>query len=261
VVRDARAVRVVLLLLGRGRAAALLLALLVAPVGAAAQQDIPDPLEPMNRAIFRFNDAADRHVFEPVARFYHNVTPEQVRHSVSNFLANLGSPVVLANDLLQGERDKAGVTFGRFMINSTLGIAGLFDVATRLGYESHEADFGQTLGKYGMKSGPYLMLPLLGPSSLRDTFGRLGDGLADPWNQCCLDTGEETARYGANALSEREQALGVIDDLRRNSLDLYATIRSAYAQRREALIRPGAATSGQQSYDEIFKDPEGKHAK
>jgi phospholipid-binding lipoprotein MlaA len=244
----------------RRLAAAVLLALLLAPAGVRAQQDIPDPLEPMNRAIFRFNDTTDRHVLEPVARSYQKVTPEPVRRSVRNFLANLASPVVLANDLLQGERDKAGVTFGRFMINSTLGIAGLFDVATKLGYEAHYADLGQTLGRYGMKSGPYLMLPLLGPSSVRDALGRLGDGLADPWNQCCLNTPEQLGRYATDGISQREQALGVVDDLRRNSLDFYATVRSAYAQQREALVHPGEP-AGQDAYDDIFKDPEGKHAK
>jgi phospholipid-binding lipoprotein MlaA len=179
---------------------------------------------------------------------------------VRNFLANLAAPVVLANDILQGDQDKAGDTFDRFMINSTLGVAGLFDVATKLGHEEHWADLGQTLGKYGMKSGPYLMLPLLGPSSVRDALGRLGDGVADPWNQCCLNTPEQVGRYSADGISQREQVLGVVDDLRRNSLDFYATVRSAYAQRREAMVHPGEP-SGQDSYDEIFKDPEGKHAK
>ena len=244
----------------RRLATAVLLALLSAPAGARAQQDIPDPLEPMNRAIFRFNDAADQHVLEPVARTYQKVLPEQVRRSVRNFLANLAAPVILANDILQGDRDKAGDTFDRFMINSTLGVAGLFDVATKLGHEAHWADLGQTLGKYGMKSGPYLMLPLLGPSSVRDSLGRLGDGIADPWNQCCLNTPEQVGRYAADGISQREQALGVVDDLRRNSLDFYATVRSAYAQRREAMINP-AEPAGQDSYDDIFKDPEGKNAK
>jgi phospholipid-binding lipoprotein MlaA len=244
----------------RRLATAVLLALLSVPAGARAQQDIPDPLEPMNRAIFRFNNAADQHVLEPVARTYQKVLPEQVRRSVRNFLANLAAPVILANDILQGDRDKAGDTFDRFMINSTLGVAGLFDVATKLGHEAHWADLGQTLGKYGMKSGPYLMLPLLGPSSVRDSLGRLGDGIADPWNQCCLNTPEQVGRYAADGISQREQALGVVDDLRRNSLDFYATVRSAYAQRREAMINP-AEPAGQDSYDDIFKDPEGKNAK
>ena len=219
-------------------------------------QEIGDPLEPVNRAIFKFNDTLDRNVLEPVAKGYRNVTPEPVRRSVSNFLANLRSPVIFVNDLLQGERELAGVTLGRFMINSTLGVGGLFDAASVFGYKPHDDDFGRTLGVYGLDSGPYLMLPLLGPSNVRDTVGTVADFFFDPLNQCCINTPERYGRRGTQIVSTRAQNIGVIDDLRRNSIDFYATVRSAYAQRRAALIRgnrPAAAPS--QNYEDIFKDP------
>ncbi len=222
----------------------------------STSQEVYDPLEPMNRAIFRFNDAVDRAVLEPVARGYRYATPEPVRRSVRSFLSNLRSPVVFANDLLQGERERAGTTLSRFMINTSLGLAGLFDVAGPLGFEEHDEDFGQTLGAYGLRPGAYLMLPLLGPSNLRDLGGRVGDHFMDPLNQCCIGTEVRLARLGTGAVSDREQAIEVVDDLRRNTLDMYSTVRSAYAQRRAAQIRNGAAPGDDQSYDDIFKDPE-----
>lgn len=233
-----------------------LLAVLAALAGCSStSQEVYDPLEPMNRAIFRFNDAVDRAVLEPVARGYRYVTPEPVRGSVRSFLANLRSPVILANDLLQGEGDRAGTTLSRFMINTSLGLGGLFDIAGPLGYEQHEEDLGQTLGAHGLRPGAYLMLPFLGPSNVRDAAGRVGDYFLDPLSHCCVGTEARIARFGTNAVAEREQAIEVVDDLRRNTLDMYSTVRSAYSQRRAAQIRNGAApTDG--SYDDIFKDPE-----
>jgi phospholipid-binding lipoprotein MlaA len=245
---------------GRPRwASPLLLLFLAASLGGCAStptQEVYDPLEPANRAIYRFNDVVDRAVLEPVARGYRYVAPAPVRRGVRNFLANLRSPVILANDLLQGEGDRAGTTLARFMINTTIGLAGVYDIASDLGHPPHEEDFGQTLGRWGLGGGPYLMLPLLGPSNARDTAGRFGDYFFDPLNQCCVGTDERLARFASGALSEREQALELIDDLRRNTLDPYATIRSAYAQRRAAQIRNGAAPIEDRSYDDIFKDPE-----
>jgi phospholipid-binding lipoprotein MlaA len=242
-----------------GASAFLLLAGLVVPLaGAVAQEKVHDPLEDMNRAIFGFNMKADEWVLEPVARGYRYVAPEPVRRSVGNFLSNLRSPVVFVNDLLQGERDRAGVTLGRFMINTTLGFFGLFDPASTFGYLPHEEDFGQTLGAWGTPPGPYLMLPLLGPSSVRDTFGRAGDWAINPLSNCCIDTEERLGLFGGSAVSEREANIEAIDDLRRNSLDLYATVRTIYAQKRAADIRNGAAApaGAGQEYEDIFKDEE-----
>jgi phospholipid-binding lipoprotein MlaA len=223
---------------------------------AAPSQDVFDPIEPVNRAVFSFNMFVDTWVLEPVARAYRFATPEQVRRSVANFLANLRSPVIFANDALQGERERAGVTLGRFMINTTLGVAGLFDAATQFGYARHDEDFGQTLGSYGVPNGPYLMLPLLGPSNARDTVGRVGDYVINPLNQCCITTDERYVLLGTTAVSEREANIELLDDLRANSIDLYATIRTIYTQKRAADIRNGAAPTDQEGYEDIFKDEE-----
>lgn len=237
----------------RCAALALLVALTAAPLRA---QEIEDPFEPVNRAIFSFNTVADEWVLEPVARGYRFVAPEPVRRSVRNFLYNLRSPIVFANDLLQGERERAGVTLGRFMINSTLGVFGLFDAANGLGYPPHQEDFGQTLGVWGIPSGAYVMLPLLGPSSVRDLGGTVGDYFLNPLPHCCLGTEEYLGLTGSRAVSDRELAIEAIDDLKENSLDLYAAVRSIYAQRREAEIRNGAPMGDQERYDEIFQDLE-----
>lgn len=229
---------------------------LLMPAAGLRAQAVNDPIEPVNRAIFEFNMLADEWVLEPVARGYRYVAPQPVRRSVSNFLANLRSPVIFANDLLQGERDRAGVTLGRFMINTTLGVFGLFDPATAFGYPPHQEDLGQTFGVWGAPAGPYLMLPLLGPSTVRDATGRVGDWFIHPFSHCCLDVDDRLGLFGTGAVSDREASIELFDDLRANSLDLYATIRSAYVQRRQAEIRNGAPPADQEGYDEIFRDVE-----
>jgi phospholipid-binding lipoprotein MlaA len=234
--------------------AAVVVVALTASCAGPRAQEAADPFEPVNRAIFGFNLFADEWVIEPVARGYRAVTPMQVRRSVANFLSNLRSPVIFANDLLQGERERAGTTLGRLMINSTLGVFGLFDPASAFGHYPHYEDLGQTLGVYGAPSGPYLVLPLLGPSNARDAVGRVGDYFINPLSQCCISTDERLALFGTGAVSDREANLEVIDDLRANSIDFYATVRTIYAQRRAAEIRNGAPAAGQESYDEIFED-------
>jgi phospholipid-binding lipoprotein MlaA len=222
----------------------------------SSSQEVADPIEPVNRAIFSFNMFVDRWLLEPVARAYRFVTPEPARRSVSNFLANLRSPVIFANDALQGERDRAGVTLGRFMINTTLGVAGLFDAASAFGYHRHDEDFGQTLGVWGVPEGPYLMLPLLGPSNGRDTVGRVGDYFINPLNHCCITQDERLGLLGVTVVSEREANIELLDDLRANSIDLYATIRTIYSQKRAADIRNGRAPTEQEGYDDIFQEEE-----
>lgn len=234
------------------------LALLASTIAApASAQTVYDPLEPVNRAVFTFNQYADTYVLEPTAKAYRYVTPTPVRRSVLNFLYNLRTPVVFANDLLQGERERAGISLSRFMINSTLGVFGLFDAASAFGYTQHWEDFGQTLGVYGVPDGPYLMLPLLGPSNPRDLVGRVGDWFLDPINQCCIDTGERYVIFGTTAIGEREANIETVDDLKANSIDLYATVRTIYAQKRAADIRNGAPPTDQDAYEDIFKDEEG----
>jgi phospholipid-binding lipoprotein MlaA len=222
--------------------------------GPASSQEVADPIEPVNRAIFGFNMFVDRWLLEPVARAYRFVTPEPARRSVANFLANLRSPVIFANDALQGERERAGITLGRFMINTTLGVAGLFDAASAFGYPRHDEDFGQTLGVWGVPDGPYLMLPLLGPSNGRDTAGRVGDYFINPLNHCCIDQDARLGLFGVTAVSEREANIELLDDLRANSIDLYATIRTIYTQKRAADIRNGRAPTDQEGYEDIFKE-------
>ena len=233
---------------------ATIVAALTASCAGPSAQEADDPFEPVNRAVFGFNMFADEWVLEPVARGYRAVAPAPVRRSVANFLGNLRSPVIFANDLLQGERERAGTTLGRFMINSTLGVFGLFDPASAFGHYPHYEDLGQTLGVYGVSSGPYLVLPLLGPSNARDAVGRAGDYFIDPLNQCCITTDERLALFGTGAVSDREANIELFDDLKANSIDLYATIRTVYAQRRAADIRNGAAAADQEGYDEIFED-------
>jgi phospholipid-binding lipoprotein MlaA len=230
------------------------LAALTVCCAAPKAQEVADPLEPVNRAIFGFNLFADEWVLEPVARGYRVVAPAPVRRSVANFLSNLRSPVIFVNDLLQGERDRAGVTLGRFMINSTLGVFGLFDPASAFGHYPHYEDLGQTLGVYGVATGPYLVLPLLGPSNARDAVGRVGDYFINPLNECCISTDERLALFGTGVVSDREANIELFDDLKANSIDLYATIRTVYAQRRAADIRNGAAAADEEGYDEIFED-------
>ncbi len=200
---------------------------------------IPDPLEGYNRAMFKANDAIDKAVLEPVARGYRYVTPQPVRKGVSNVLKNLKSPVNMANQLLQGDFKGLTNDFIRFAVNTTVGIGGLFDVAGNHGYKYEQEDFGQTLASWGVGHGAYFVIPVLGPSSLRDGTGMLVDSFADPLNLYLYNTDNEEwiyARWGATLLSTREELLEAVDDLRKHSIDYYATARSAYAQRREALL-------------------------
>lgn len=212
-------------------------------VGACASKntssEINDPLEGVNRVAFKMNDRADRFVLEPIAKGYRAVTPEGGRVVVRNFLRNLNSPTVIGNELLQGDFKGAGNATARVVINTLAGFGGLIDVADMGGIEHQPEDFGQTLATWGVGDGMYLMLPLLGPSSLRDASGRLVDSYADPLRIYLFNIDEEHLHYtrlGVDAVSKREELIEVIDDLRRNSFDYYAAVRSAYYQHRQALI-------------------------
>lgn len=200
-----------------------------------------DPWEGFNRAMFGVHRAVDNAVLEPVARGYRAVTPEPFRGGVRNFLRNLNAPVIFANDLLQGEFKRAGSTAGRFAINTTIGIAGVFDPATSVGLERHDEDFGQTLAVWGVPSGPYLFIPLLGPTNIRDGAGRGVDVALDPitWSDFDeIDTFRAT-RTVLGALSAREGLLDQIDAIESQGGDLYITYRSAYEVAREAAIQNG----------------------
>lgn len=211
------------------------------PVEQARDSAIPDPFEGFNRGVYKFNDALDRAILEPVAKGYRAITPSPVRAGVRNFLHNLGSPVVFVNDALQGDAPRAGVTAGRFAINTTVGVLGIFDPATHIGLERHGADFGQTLGIWGVGSGAYLYLPLLGPTTVRDGVGRIVDIAFDPFTWAKFDGDDEfrATRVVLGALSTREELIEPIDEMRATSIDPYVTVRSLYATTRAGMISKG----------------------
>jgi phospholipid-binding lipoprotein MlaA len=202
-------------------------------------EDANDPLEVPNRFIFAMNQTLDVAIIRPIAVLYRDLVPEYLRERVHLFLRNLGEPVTLANDLLQGEWDRAGTTADRFLLNSTGGVLGFWDVATDLGHPYHDEDFGQTLGVHGVGEGPYLVLPILGPSNLRDATGKVVDIFLDPFTYIADETGKEEwqlYRFALDGLDFRTRNLETLDEIERDALDFYARLRSLYRQRREALI-------------------------
>jgi phospholipid-binding lipoprotein MlaA len=199
-----------------------------------------DPIEPFNRGSYAVHQAIDRNVLEPVARGYRAAVPAPVRTGIRNVLANLRSPVILVNDVLQGEPRRAGDTLGRFLVNSTLGVGGVFDVAgNRLGVRGHSEDYGQTFARWGIGEGPYLFVPILGPSNPRDLTGFAAGIVSDPMFWISGGTTVDVlvgTRAGATVVDTREDLLDPLEQVERTSLDSYATLRSAYRQRRRAEI-------------------------
>lgn len=216
------------------------------PVEREIYEEANDPIQPLNEAIFEFNLAVDKGIIRPVAKAYEYVLPEFVRDSVRNFIRHLKTPVILANDILQGEIDRATQTAGRFTFNTIAGFGGLFDPAAGAGVEFHEEDFGQTLAVWGVGEGPYLMLPFLGPSSGRDFAGFIVDTALDPFqwwgynSDSFLADSQGIIRAGVEVIDTRSRNYRQLEDLEETSLDFYATVRSLYRQQRESLIRNGA---------------------
>ena len=210
--------------------------------GAAHAQEAPnDPFEPFNRAMFSFNGQVDQYALKPVALGYRAVTPKFFRTGVSNVLSNLNAPVVFANDVLQVAPSRAGTTLARFGINSTIGVVGIFDVAKGMGLEKHSEDFGQTLGRWGVGAGPYLVLPLLGPSSVRDGVGGVVDVAFQPLNYAEFD-GDDAVRVTRTVLtvvSAREANIEALDSLAATAIDPYVTFRSTYTILRESAVQNG----------------------
>lgn len=205
------------------------------PEARAEFEEINDPLEPMNRAVFAFNDGLDQAVIKPVAEGYREVVPRFGRDRVRDFLGFLEAPIVFANDLLQGSPDRAGVTLGRFVLNGTFGVLGIMDVASALGLPEHEEDFGQTLAVWGIGEGPYLVLPVLGPSNPRDALGRVVDGVASPVNQLAAAndaTWITSTRTAVDGIDFRSRNIEELEDIRTTSIDYYAAIRSMWRQDR-----------------------------
>jgi phospholipid-binding lipoprotein MlaA len=197
-----------------------------------------DPAEPTNRTIFAGNKFVDDHALQPVARGYEKYIPGRARKCVHNFVGNLGQPAIAMNDLLQGNFGRAWNTLQRFAINTTVGGIGLFDVATDWNRPEHQADFGQTLGVWGVGTGPSVQLPLFGPSNVRDTFGKVVDAVTNPVG--LIAGGAATAASGGvGFVDKRAGTLATSQALERDSLDYYAAVRSVAAQRRAALVAEG----------------------
>jgi phospholipid-binding lipoprotein MlaA len=216
-----------------------------APVVTSQQvqtDDTNDPFEGSNRFFFGVNQVLDDLLLRPVAVVYRAVLPDFARDGVRNFLNNLNSPVIFANDVLQGEGDRAGDTLIRFGVNSTIGVGGLFDVAKDLGHPYHDEDFGQTLAVWGVEDGPYFYFPLMGPSSARDFTGFVVDRGFDPLTY--VNWGDKDyipiARTALNVIDLRSRNIETLDDIERSSVDYYASIRSLYRQSRADAIRNGA---------------------
>jgi len=210
------------------------------PGGEEDPYQVNDPIEPVNRAIFSFNDTLDQYVIKPVAQGYHDFLPASVQSGIRNFLNNLHEPIVFANDLLQGRPGPAGDDLARLAINSTFGLGGIFDIAGMGGNRYHDADFGQTFGVWGVPDGPYLVLPIFGPSNPRDTAGMVAGSFADPADAVAVANNYYIpvfARGLVDGIDTRSRYLNTLDRIRSTSLDYYATIRSLSRQRRAAEIR------------------------
>ena len=219
-----------------------------------------DPYESVNRVIFDANLQVDRFVVKPVAEVYAALLPDEVREAIHGVFANLELPVACVNAMLQGDADSAERALGRFLLNSTFGIGGLFDVAAEAGLEPVDEDFGQTLAVWGVASGPYLVLPLLGPTTLRDGGGRAVDMFLDPTTYALPREGAAAPSFvAANVVDRRASSLGMLDKARRESVDLYATVRSAYLQRRRNMIAGdrGSESGASSPYvmEDEFNDP------
>ena len=208
------------------------------PDALAEYNQTDDPLEPTNRFFYKVNDKIDTYALRPVAVAYRDYVPGVVRRPIHNVLANISSPIIFANDVLQAKPRRAGDTMMRFLINSTVGVGGLFDVASGWGYPDHATDFGVTLALWGVDAGPFLFLPVLGPSNPRDAVGFAGNAALDPFFYASFggSTVFQTSRFIAGAVDTRERALGVTENVNRTALDPYATFRSLYRQNRASVI-------------------------
>ncbi len=216
------------------------------PDGRQAWIEANDPLEPMNRYFFELNRGLDQLLIFPIADTYRGAVPAGIRDSVRNFLDNLLSPVILANDLLQGNVDRASQTWGRFLTNTFVGVGGLFDVSD---IEKHGEDFGQTLAVWGVEEGFYLVLPILGPRPPRDLVGLGVDSfLLDPVYWWARSEDAEwlvVTRFVVDGIDFRARNIETLDEIEQSSIDFYATIRSLYRQRRDDEIRNGAPAPDQ----------------
>jgi phospholipid-binding lipoprotein MlaA len=237
------------------RTSLLSLCLLLLTAGCAAlppgKRDPSDPWERINRATYRFNDKFDRAIARPVARGYRRL-PQFTQTGVHNFFTNLDYPIVMLNDLLQGQIKPFFNDTGRLLLNTTVGIGGLFDPATPIGLDKNDRDFGQTLGKWGVNKGPYLVIPFLGPSDVRDAFGRAADSFSTPrayvhndyWN------------YGLWLLEVVDLRASLLDATAtlENAYDPYAVVRSAYLQHRDFKVNGGQSSSEEELERKLMEE-------
>ncbi|MGS0895820.1 MlaA family lipoprotein [Burkholderia stagnalis] len=237
----------------RIRHAALAVAAVAALSGCATVQTPTkgDPLEGFNRTMYKFNDTVDTYALKPVAKGYQYVVPQPVRDSVTNFFSNIGDVYVAANNLVQLRIADGVGDIMRVVINTVFGVGGLFDVATIAKLPKHTADFGLTMGRYGVPSGPYLVLPLLGPSTLRDTAGLGVDYVGNPLTYVKPD-GLSWGLFGVNLVNTRSNLLGAGDVLDAAALDKYSFVRNAYLQRRQMLIDNARGEAGATSSNDAL---------
>ncbi len=226
--------------------AVVLLGALVAGCAANRPGEVYDPLEPVNRQIFAFNDAVDTVLIRPAAVVYRDLTPRPFKTMLGNLVSHLTLPLTIVHDLLQGKPERAEIAASRFFINTVAGMGGLFDIATPHGIRFHDEDMGQTFAVHGSGEGPYLVLPLLGPSNLRDGIGDIIDRVIDPVSAIAYIPNEggnifRAGRTASSVLVQREKLIEPVDALKQ-SLDYYAATRAAYSQRRQIEIKDGKVT-------------------
>jgi phospholipid-binding lipoprotein MlaA len=231
------------------------------PAARAAFDEANDPLEPLNRDIFEFNRVLDGLLIKNVAEFYRIVVPEVVRDSIHNVIVNLNEPVVFANNLLQAKIERGGTTFARFAVNSTIGVAGLFDVATKMGLKEQTGDFGQTLYSWGIEDGgPYLVLPILGPTNPRDGIGMGVDSYIDPWRYVASDVGISHfmwTRFVMDGLDKRVRVGPELEEIEKTSIDYYAQLRSIVRQHRDDELKRNVVSDKLVPAPGLYEDPAG----
>jgi phospholipid-binding lipoprotein MlaA len=233
----------------------LVLLAVVALSGCATSPDADprDPLEPMNRAVFSFNDTFDDAIATPVAKAYRAVLHQEIRSRVANFFSNIGDVFIGVNNILQGKFQDGIEDWARVAFNSTIGLAGIHDVASDMGLEKHDEDFGQTFGRWGVGSGPYLVLPFIGPSTLRDGTGLMLDYYADPLNDF-RPSGVKDKLWALRLVNRRAELLDASSLLEQAALDRYIFLRDAYLQRRRSQIYDGQPP--RQRDDDVNDAPE-----
>jgi phospholipid-binding lipoprotein MlaA len=231
------------------------------PAERAAFEANNDPLEPLNRKIFDLNQVIDQLLLKPAAEVYVAVLPQDGRNAIRRMLDNMEEPVIVINTTLQGEIERASIAVRRLVVNSTIGVAGIFDVASGWGLKRQIGDFGQTLYVWGVPSGPYLIIPVLGPSNPRDALGMAADSYIDPvtFLGTTMDVDDlAIIRLVVDGVDRRARAIDTLDELQKNSLDFYAQLRSLVQQRRAAQLRRGAAPAPPSNF---YNVPEGSGTK